>query len=82
MNSDINIMWIDDTPSFINNTKSNIEEYYIKQGIVLSITTLKELNDFEKILHKELDGFHKYDIYFIDFNLSNNVSGVDIIKSL
>lgn len=82
MNSDINIMWIDDTPSFINNTKSNIEEYYIKQGIVLSITTLNELNDIENILYDELDGFHKYDIYFIDFNLSNKVSGDDIIKLL
>ena len=74
MRYDLNILWVEDTATYYEETKEILETYAEDNGISLKFHYIQDVNVFfEKIKNNE-KGFRLYDIFFIDYSLS---SGID-----
>ena len=84
MNCDLNILWIEDTTSWLETAKEffllNVEE---QDGLLINIDSVSssdEVNSLSSSIERESRGFKLYDIIFVDFNISNEINGADLIE--
>ena len=79
---DLNIYWVEDTSVWANSVKSLLS--YPLQDIGVMVNFISENNaDIAKAeIANSCKGFKKYDLFFIDYNISSDIDGKDIINSL
>ncbi len=81
MRYDIKILWVEDTPTFFNESKEILEMLADDKGISLDFEYEQNGEALFNRIAKAETGFKVYDIFFIDYSLSGIV-GNDIIKEL
>ena len=84
MNYDLNILWIEDTTSWLESAKEwfllKVEE---QDGLLINIDAVSSRDDVDSLsesVEKESTGFKLYDIIFVDFNISSKINGADLIE--
>lgn len=84
MNCDLNILWIEDSTSWLETTKewflSKTEE---ENGLLINFRTISnsnEINNLPNSIKQETSGFKLYDIIFVDFNISEETNGAKLIE--
>lgn len=82
MRYDLRILWVDDTPTFFNETKEILEMFAEDNGISLRFDYIENVNDFFAKMKNDVKGFKLYDIFFVDFTLSDNIVGSNLIRNL
>lgn len=82
MRYDLRILWVEDTPDFFEETKDILEMYAEDNGIALSFDYIDDVTKFLQRMHYDLEGFKVYDMFFIDYTLSSDIVGSDLIKEL
>lgn len=82
MRYDLNILWVEDTATYYEETKEILEAFAEDNGISLKFHYIQDVNKFfEKIKNNE-KGFKLYDIFFIDYSLSSGIVGSQLISDL
>lgn len=72
MRSDLSIMWVEDTTSWYSEQKDILEMDIEKDlGIDVDITRISTIDEFYTFVEKNSTGFSRYDIFFIDYALSD-----------
>lgn len=82
MRYDLMILWVEDTPDYFNETKEILEMYAEDNGIALSFDYIEDVTNFLERMRCDMVGFKVYDMFFIDYTLSSDVVGSELIKSL
>ena len=84
MNYDLNILWIEDTVSWL---EPAIDFFLLKveedDGLLINIKTIcsgDEIKALSDSIKKETLGFKLYDIIFVDYNISNEINGDKLIE--
>lgn len=87
MRYDLNILWIEDTKSFYEESLENINIYTDDFGISISFKYIERVdNNIYNTICNDKNSFKIYDILFIDYSLSNSsatnkmISGSHIIE--
>ncbi|MBQ2864736.1 hypothetical protein IJD15_02355 [bacterium] len=78
---DLKIMWIDDSEEWFNSQKDSLEVNLEDVGISVDFEYCKNANILTNKVLKQ-PRFEMYDIIFIDYSLSNNIVGDEIIKRI
>lgn len=84
MRENIGILWVEDSKSYYEETKSILEMYAEDKGIKISFSYIEDASSLLEELNKQAQGFQIYDICFIDYALSmpDNKTGENIIREL
>lgn len=82
MRKDINILWIDDTPSWQKQEQELFGLHVSDFGLLYDITYISSADEMIDRLTCEEDGFKVYDIIFVDYNISSKYKGNQVIKRL
>lgn len=82
MRYDLRILWVEDTPDFYNETKDILEMYAEDNGIALTFDYIDDVKKFFERMRYDMEGFKVYDMFFIDYTLSLDVVGSDLIRGL
>lgn len=82
MRSDLKILWVDDTEYFFYESKEYLVNSLEDEEITLDFDYFNDVDDVIKIIERDSAGFKMYDILFIDFTLSNEVNGNELIQKL
>lgn len=82
MRYDLRILWVEDTPTFYNVAKENLEMQAEDNGFSLMFDYIEDTKDFFEKMKNDAQGFKLYDIFFVDYSLSNGVIGSSLIKKL
>lgn len=82
MRYDLRILWVEDTPTFYNVAKENLEMQAEDNGFSLMFDYIEDTKDFFEKMKNDAQGFKLYDIFFVDYSLSNGVIGSSLIKNL
>ena len=82
MRYDLNILWIEDTLTYYEEAKELLESYAEDSGISVKFYYIQNVKDFYDKMRNNEEGFKLYDIYFIDYSLSDGVVGSDLISLL
>ena len=82
MRYDLNILWVEDTAAYFEETKEILETFAEDNGISINFHYIQDVVEvFEKIKNNE-NGFKLYDIFFIDYSLSSGIEGDKLISDL
>ena len=76
------ILWVEDMPTFYEETKEILEMFAEDMGLVVGFRYVQNVSELMENMQNEEKGFKLYDIYFIDYTLSNGVVGDSVIKAL
>jgi len=82
MRYDLRILWVDDTPTFYDETKEILEMFAEDNGISLQFDYIENVSDFFSKMNNDIKGFKLYDIFFVDFTLSDDIVGSSLIRDL
>lgn len=82
MRYDLRILWVEDTPTFFRETKEILEMFAEDNGISLQFDYIENASDFFERMRYDVQGFKLYDIFFVDYSLSNDIVGSSLIKLL
>ena len=82
MRYDMRVLWVEDTPKFYKETKDILEMFAEDMGLVIDFKYIQNVEEFMQNIGNEKNGFKLFDIYFIDYTLSNGVVGDSVIKEL
>lgn len=82
MRYDLRIMWVEDMPKWYKETKEIVEMDIEDECLTADINYINDGQILLDRLKVEQQGFKLYDIFFIDYSLSNGVVGSNIIKEL
>ena len=82
MRYDLRILWVEDTPTFYKEAKDILDIYAEDNGISLKFDYIENTTDFFDKMQNDAQGFKLYDIFFVDYSLSNGVVGSKLIKNL
>lgn len=82
MRYDLNILWVEDTSTYYEEAKELLEGYAEDSGISVKFYYIQNVKDFYDKMRNNEEGFKLYDIYFIDYSLSDGVVGSDLISML
>ncbi len=82
MRYDIRLMWVEDMPKWYNETREIIEMDIEDECLSADINYINDGQELLQKLQREQEGFKLYDIFFIDYSLSNGILGSSIIKEL
>jgi len=77
MNLEFNILWIDDDNEFYDNWSNHLKGMLLGRNLLTNIDYRKFINDREV---REIK--NKYDLILVDYNLSNDKYGTEIIKAI
>ena len=75
MRYDMRILWVEDMPTFYEETKDILEMYAEDMGLVIEFKYIQNVEELLQNVGNEKRGFKLFDIYFIDYTLSNGVVG-------
>ncbi len=82
MRKDVNILWIDDSPSWQKQQQELFSLHVSDFGLLFEITYVNNGDEIMDKLTHETDGFKVYDIIFVDYNISGKHMGNQVIKKL
>lgn len=82
MRNDINILWIDDTPSWQQEEQALFDLTVSDYGLLYGITYCSDADKIIDKLTNEANGFKFFDIIFVDYNISSKYKGNEVIKKL
>ncbi len=82
MRFDINILWIDDTPNWQKVQQELFELDIEDYGLLNKIEYTENVDSIIDRLSNESGGFKIYDMIFVDYNISNTLSGLQVIDKL
>lgn len=82
MRYDLRILWVEDTPTFYNVAKENLEMQAEDNGFSLMFDYIEDTKDFFEKMKNDAHGFKLYDIFFVDYSLSSGIIGSSLIKNL
>ena len=82
MRYDMRVLWVEDTTVSYDEMKALLESHVEEMGITIKFNHIKDATTFKEKLREEKEGFKVYDMCFMDYSLSNNIFGSDIIKEL
>lgn len=82
MRYDMRVLWVEDMPTFYEETKDILEMYAEDMGLAIEFKYIQNVEELMENIGNEKKGFRLFDIYFVDFTLSNGVVGDSVIKEL
>lgn len=82
MRYDIRLMWVEDMPKWYKEAKEIIEMDIEDECLNADINYISDGQELLDRLQREQEGFKLYDIFFIDYSLSNGIVGSNLIKEL
>lgn len=82
MRYDLRIMWVEDTPTFFRETKEILEMFAEDNGISLQFDYIENASEFFERMQYDVQGFKLYDVFFVDYSLSDDIVGSSLIKLL
>lgn len=82
MTYDLCIYWVEDTPVWANSVKSLLTYPLQDTGVMVNFISESNANTAKAEIANSCKGFKKYDLFFIDYNISSDIDGKDIINSL
>lgn len=82
MRYDLRILWVEDTPTFFRETKEILEMIAEDNGISLQFDYIENASDFFERMNYDVQGFKLYDVFFVDYSLSDDIVGSSLIKLL
>lgn len=82
MRYDLLVYWVEDTPTWANSEK-DIMRYELQDlGIMVDFISESNADTAKAEIANSCKGFKKYDLFFIDYNISSDIDGQAIINSL
>lgn len=66
----INVLWVEDTQNFYDEEKEILEIFASENGIKIDFEYISDAETFLRTMEQQKAGFQKFDICFIDYNLS------------
>ena len=82
MRYDLLVYWVEDTPTWANSEK-DIMRYELQDlGIMVDFKSESNADTAKAEIANSCKGFKKYDLFFIDYNISSDIDGQAIINSL
>lgn len=82
MRYDLRILWVEDTPTFFRETKEILEMFAEDNGISLQFDYIEKASEFFERMQYDIQGFKVYDVFFVDYSLSDDIVGSSLIKLL
>lgn len=82
MRYDLRILWVEDTPTFFEATKEILEMFAEDNGISLRFDYIENAKKFFERMSYDVKGFKLYDIFFVDYSLSDDIVGSTLIANL
>ncbi len=82
MRYDLRVLWVEDTSTYFEATKEILEMFSEDIGISLKFDYICNTADFFYKIENDVQGFKLYDLFFIDYSLSDNTVGSDLIRNL
>lgn len=82
MRYDLRVLWVDDTKDFYEETREVVNTYAEDHGIIVNFEYINDPKDFIQKIELNSEGFKIYDMFFIDYALSEELLGSDLIKEL
>lgn len=82
MRYDLKVLWVDDTRDYYEEAMEVVNTYAEDHGIMVNFEYLNDPNEFMKTIERNSEGFKVYDLFFIDYALSENLLGSDLICEL
>lgn len=82
MRYDLNILWVEDTAAYFEETKAILEIFAEDNGISINFHYIQDVEEFFERIKNNENGFRLYDIFFIDYSLSSGIEGDKLISDL
>ena len=82
MRYDLNVLWVEDTKDYYEEMKDILDMYAEDLGVSVYFEYIQDIRKFYETIQNDFRGFKKYDICFIDYALSDDVVGSNVIKDL
>jgi len=82
MRYDLNVLWVEDTKDYYEEMKDILDMYAEELGVSVHFEYIQDIQKFYIRMQNDSKGFKKYDICFIDYALSDDVVGSNVIKDL
>ena len=82
MRYDLNILWVEDTSTYYEETKEILETFAEDNGISIKFDYIQDVLEFFTKIKNNENGFKLYDIFFIDYSLSSGIEGDKLISDL
>lgn len=84
MRYDINILWVEDSQDWQKKAEALFRLRTSSDGLLLNIDYVSKdaIPNLETKIRNETNGYKLFDIIFIDYNISQNVTGDKIIEAL
>lgn len=82
MRFDLCIYWVEDSSGWSETIKENMQIELNDEGISVDFVTEDNASTAENEIQNSCRGFKKYDLFFVDYNISSELTGKDIITAL
>lgn len=82
MSYDLCVFWVEDTVSWCDSQKGLMDIQLSDIGISIEYVCEEDAEQAKKEFERSCAGFRKYDLFFIDYNISSDIDGKDIIRKL
>lgn len=82
MRYDLSVYWVEDSTGWCDSIRELMELELCDDGIAVDFVTESNVGTAQNEMENSCKGFKKYDLFFVDFNISSAITGKDIIDSL
>ena len=82
MRYDLLVYWVEDTPTWAKSEKDLMRYELQDLGIMVDFKSEDNADTAKMEIANSCKGFKKYDLFFIDYNISSDIDGQAIINSL
>ena len=82
MRYDLLVYWVEDTPTWAKSEKDLMRYELQDLGIMVDFKSEDNADTAKTEIANSCKGFKKYDLFFIDYNISSDIDGQAIINSL
>lgn len=82
MRFDLCVYWVEDSPGWSDTIKENMQLELEDEGISVEFVTEDNAGTAKQEMANSCLGFKKYDLFFVDYNISSDLTGKDIINAL
>lgn len=80
MRYDLSVLWIEDTQSFYEESSEILNMYASDLGLSIRFKYVQNATTFLAELSRDRDHFKLYDLIFVDYSLSNDILGSQVIN--
>lgn len=82
MRYDLCIYWVEDTQTWCDSAKELLQYDVNDMGLSVDFICERNADTAKREIKNSCRGFKKYDLFFIDYNISSDIDGKDIISAL